>query len=84
MSLTNYLFSSLLGSLVFYGWGFGLYKVLGTTWSFLVGIGIVVLQILILRLWARKHPRGPLETLWRNLTWLGSTESATAQRQSRP
>lgn len=84
MSLTNYLFSSLLGSLVFYGWGFGLYKVLGTTWSFLVGIGIVVLQILILRLWGRKHPRGPLETLWRNLTWLGSAESATAQRQSRP
>ncbi|MBQ6959278.1 MAG: DUF418 domain-containing protein [Bacteroidales bacterium] len=84
MSLTNYLFSSLLGSLVFYGWGFGLYQVLGTTWSFLVGIGIVVLQILILRLWARKHPRGPLETLWRNLTWIGSAESATAQRQSRP
>ena len=45
-----------------------------------MGIGIVVLQILILRLWARKHPRGPLETLWRNLTWIGSAESATAQR----
>ena len=70
MSLTNYLFSSLFGSFVFYGWGLGMYKVLGTTWSLLVGIAIVVLQIVILRQWARFHQRGPLETLWRNLTWI--------------
>lgn len=70
MSLTNYLLSSVLGSLIFYGWGFGLYKVLGVTWSFFVGIGIVTFQILILRLWARHHPRGPLETVWRRLTWM--------------
>ena len=82
MSLTNYLFSSLLGGLLFYGWGLGLYAVLGTTWSFLVGIGIVVLQLLVLKLWARKHTRGPLETLWRKLTWLG--DSATVPQQSRP
>lgn len=70
MSLTNYLLSSLIGSFLFYGWGLALYKELGVTWSFLVGIGIVTFQILILRLWARKHPRGPLETIWRKLTWL--------------
>lgn len=72
MSLTNYLLSSVLGCFIFYGWGLGLNDVLGTTWSFLVGIGIVVFQILILRLWARKHQRGPLETIWRKLTWIGS------------
>lgn len=72
MSLTNYLLSSVLGCFVFYGWGLGLYKVLGTTWSLLAGIAIVVLQIVLLRLWARRHPRGPLETLWRQLTWIGS------------
>ena len=70
MSLTNYLMSSLFGSFIFYGWGLGMYKVLGTTWSLLVGIAIVVLQIVILRQWAKTHQRGPLETLWRNLTWL--------------
>jgi uncharacterized protein len=70
MSLTNYLLSSLIGSFLFYGWGLALYKELGVTWSFLVGIGIVTFQILILRLWARKHPRGPLETIWRKLTWI--------------
>ncbi|NLZ19152.1 MAG: DUF418 domain-containing protein [Bacteroidales bacterium] len=70
MSLTNYLCSSLLGAFVFYGWGLGMYKVLGTTWSLLVGIGIVVLQIVVLYQWSKKHQRGPLETLWRKLTWL--------------
>ena len=72
MSLTNYLMSSVLGTFVFYGWGLGLNNVLGTTWSLLVGVAIVVLQIVILHQWARKHQRGPLETVWRNLTWIGS------------
>ena len=72
MSLTNYLMSSILGSFIFYGWGLGMHYVFGTTWSFLAGIAIVVLQIIILRQWAKKHQRGPLETIWRKLTWLGS------------
>ncbi len=72
MSLTNYLLSSVFGAFVFYGWGLGMYKVLGTTWSLLVGIAIVVLQIVLLRQWAKTHQRGPLETLWRRLTWLGA------------
>ena len=72
MSLTNYLLSSVLGTFVFYGWGLGLNHVLGTTWSLLVGIAIVVLQIVVLYQWARKHQRGPLETIWRKFTWLGS------------
>ena len=72
MSLTNYLMSSLLGSFIFYGWGLGMHYVFGTTFSFLAGIAIVVLQIIILRQWAKKHQRGPLETIWRKLTWLGS------------
>ncbi|MBR3527246.1 MAG: DUF418 domain-containing protein [Bacteroidales bacterium] len=76
MSLTNYLLSSVLGCFIFYGWGLALNNVLGTTWSFLTGIGIVVFQILLLRLWARKHKRGPLETIWRKLTWIGSDEAS--------
>ena len=72
MSLTNYLLSSVLGCTIFYGWGLGMYKYLGTTWSLLTGIAIVVFQIVILYQWSKKHQRGPLETLWRNLTWIGS------------
>lgn len=32
--------------------------------------GIAVLQIVVLYQWSKKHQRGPLETLWRKLTWL--------------
>ena len=72
MSLTNYLMSSVLGCTIFYGWGLGMYKYLGTTLSLLTGIAIVVLQIVILYQWSKKHQRGPLETIWRKLTWIGS------------
>ncbi|MBQ5434986.1 MAG: DUF418 domain-containing protein, partial [Bacteroidales bacterium] len=37
---------------------------------------IVTIQILLLRLWSRHHPRGPLETLWRKLTWLDASAPA--------
>ncbi len=72
MSLTNYLMSSIIGCTIFYGWGLAMYKYLGVTLSLLTGICIVVLQIILLYQWSKKHKRGPLETLWRNLTWIGS------------
>ncbi|MBO4724198.1 MAG: DUF418 domain-containing protein, partial [Bacteroidaceae bacterium] len=70
MSLTNYLLQSILGSLLFYEWGFSLYNTLGTTWSALVGLGMIVFQYNILKLWSKNHERGPLEGLWRRLTWI--------------
>jgi uncharacterized protein len=72
MSLTNYLMSSIIGCTVFYGWGLAMYKYLGVTLSLITGIAIVVLQIVLLYQWSKHHQRGPLETLWRKLTWLGS------------
>lgn len=70
MSLSNYLLQSIIGSLLFYGWGFGLYRYLGATWSLLVGITMIVFQILILKAWNRNHDRGPMETIWRKATWI--------------
>ena len=72
MSLTNYLMQSVLGSLLFYEWGFSLYNTLGTTWSALVGLGMIVFQYCLLKIWSDKHERGPLEGLWRRLTWIGN------------
>lgn len=72
MSLSNYLMQSILGAFIFYGWGLGLYDKVGTTYSLLIGIGIVLFQYFVLLLWSRKHQRGPVETVWRKLTWLGS------------
>jgi len=70
MSLTNYLLQSIIGCAIFYGYGLTCYRILGVTYAVMVGCGMVVVQYLFTRYWFRNHPRGPLEGLWRKLTWI--------------
>ncbi|MBO5750385.1 MAG: DUF418 domain-containing protein, partial [Bacteroidaceae bacterium] len=70
MSLTNYITQSIIGSAIFYNWGFALYDELGITASICVGAGILFLQILFCNWWLRHHTHGPLEWVWRKLTWI--------------
>jgi uncharacterized protein len=72
MSLSNYLLQSVIGCFLFYGYGLGLYCVLGRTYAILAGAGIVILQIVVTCLWARRHQRGPAEALWRKGTYMGA------------
>ncbi len=82
MSLTNYLLQSIIGSFIFCGYGLGCYRLVGITYAVLIGLAMVVVQYLFGRYWFRHHPRGPLEGLWRKLTWMniGSTSSDTIGR----
>lgn len=70
MSLTNYLLQSAIGTLLFCGYGFGLYNKVGTTYAALIGLGMVLVQYLFCHLWMRCHKRGPFEQLWKRLTWI--------------
>ena len=70
MSLTNYLTQSMIGAMLFYNWGFGLYKHLGITYSFLLGIGLFVLQLFFCRWWLKHHSHGPFEYIWKKATWI--------------
>ena len=72
MSLSNYLLQSVIGCFLFYGYGLGLYCVLGRTYAILAGAGMVILQIVVTCLWARRHQRGPAESLWRKGTYMGT------------
>lgn len=72
MSLTNYLLQSLLGTLVFYHCGLGLYAKVGMVYGLLVGVGIVVAQYIFSRWWLQHFDHGPVEWLWKRLTWIGS------------
>jgi len=71
MSLTNYLLQSIIGCAIFCGYGLGCYYKLGITYAVLVGIAMVIAQYCFARYWFSNHPRGPLEGLWRKLTWIG-------------
>lgn len=70
MSLTNYITQSIIGSMLFYHWGFSLHDDLGITASILVGAVIFVLQFAFCRWWMKSHRHGPLEYLWKKATWL--------------
>ena len=70
MSLTNYLLQSIVGCAIFYGYGLACYRLLGVTYAVMVGAAMVVGQYCFARFWFSTHSRGPLEGLWRKLTWI--------------
>lgn len=74
MSLTNYIGQSVIGGLIFYNWGFGLYRWSGHATSFLLGVAVVLMQYFFCRWWLKHHKRGPLEELWRRGTWIFSKQ----------
>ena len=70
MSLTNYLLQSIIGCFIFCGYGLACYHHLGITYAVMVGVCIVIVQYAFCRFWFGNHQRGPLEGLWRKLTWI--------------
>ena len=74
MSLTNYLLQSVIGCAIFCGYGLACYYKLGVTYAVMVGVGMVIAQYCFARFWFASHQRGPLEGLWRKLTWIGSNK----------
>ena len=72
MSLTNYIVQSIIGTTIFYGFGFGLYKYTGATACFIIAIFIFMFQLYYSRKWLASHKQGPLEYLWKKLTYLGA------------
>ncbi len=70
MSLSNYVMQSLIGSFIYYGFGLGLYKYTGASYSLLIGIVLAVLQGYFSYWWMKNHKQGPLEMIWHHLTWI--------------
>lgn len=71
MSLTNYISQSIIGSILYYGYGVGLWEKTGASVSFLIACGIFTIQLLFSQWWLSHHKQGPLEYLWKKWTWIG-------------
>lgn len=69
MSLSNYVFQSIIGSFLYYGFGLALYKHTGATYSLIIGIVFATILGLFSTWWMKRHKQGPLETLWHKATW---------------
>ncbi len=65
MSLSNYLFQSILCSLLFYNYGIGLYGSISPFVGILLTIIIYNIQVLISYIWMTYYYSGPIEWLWR-------------------
>ncbi len=69
MALTNYLAQSVVFGLIFYGYGLGQFGGMGVVPAALGGVGFYVAQLLFSRAWLRRFRFGPVEWLWRSLTY---------------
>ena len=52
-----------------YGFGFGLWGRIGATQAWGIAVFIVLLQIPFSRWWLSSHRYGPMEWVWRRLTY---------------
>ncbi|MBT8107642.1 MAG: DUF418 domain-containing protein, partial [Gammaproteobacteria bacterium] len=69
MALTNYLAHSIILTTVFYGYGFGLYGSVPRFWQMGFVLAVVALQLLWSKWWLERYRFGPVEWLWRSLTY---------------
>ena len=74
MSMTNYIMQSIVGAIIYCGFGFGLYRYTGATYCLLIGILLAILQGLFCNWWFKTHQKGPLENIWHRLTWIQSNK----------
>jgi uncharacterized protein len=69
MAFTNYLMQTVLCTLLFYGYGFGLYGKLDRLAQMAVVLVVWALQLWWSPLWLKTFLYGPAEYLWRSLTY---------------
>lgn len=83
MALTNYLMQTLICVIIFNGYGFGLF---GTV-SPLLGIGYVLIifafQIFFSQVWLKYFQYGPLEWVWRQVTYLKKMSLRQAKTENK-
>jgi len=69
MPLSNYLLQSLLVGALLSGWGLGLGASLGHAQLAALALVIVLLQVAASRVWIERFGAGPVESLWRRVTY---------------
>lgn len=70
MAFTNYIMHSIICTTIFYGHGLGLFGQVNRLWQLILVIIICALQLWYSPLWLEKFRFGPLEWLWRTLTYM--------------
>jgi uncharacterized protein len=69
MAFTNYIMHSLIGNFVFLGAGLDMMGQVGPVYFTLFGITVFIFQIIFSTIWLRYFQYGPIEWVWRSLTY---------------
>ena len=70
MGLTTYLMQTLFGVLLFFPIGLGMLNELGVLPCLLIGLAVFTFQIQFSKWWLKRFRFGPVEWLWRSLTYM--------------
>jgi len=83
MALTNYLLQTVICTSLFYGHGLGLFCRVERVGQVVVVAGVWVLQLIMSPLWLRRFEFGPVEWLWRRLSYAGEQPQLSTSRAPR-
>lgn len=70
MALTNYIFQSVVGTYILFGWGLGYLGQIRSSLLFVLALLLIFVQTMISKYWLKTFKYGPLEWLWRCGTYL--------------
>ena len=71
MSLTNYLLQTVFYLIVFFHWtnSFQLFGKIGRTETYLLAVLFFIIQILVSKVWLKHNGQGPVEAIWKKLSY---------------
>ncbi|MEC1545975.1 DUF418 domain-containing protein [Bacillus halotolerans] len=69
MSLTCYLLHSIIGTVLFLRYGFGLAGHIQSAGTFMFSLAVYFVLMIFSTLWLRRFKYGPMELIWRKLTY---------------
>ncbi|MGH1494059.1 MAG: DUF418 domain-containing protein [Acidimicrobiales bacterium] len=84
MALTNYLMQSIAAVLFFYGYGLGYYGRFGVATTLGFTVLFFAAQMVFSRLWLSRFEFGPMEWVWRMLTYRAPIGSAAGSHTTSP
>lgn len=70
MALTSFMTQSAFGTFIFFDWGLGLIHTLSVSACLIVFVIVAVVQITFSHVWLKHYRYGPLEWVWRSLTYV--------------
>jgi uncharacterized protein len=69
LALSNYLFQSIVATLIFYNYGLGLYSKISVATGTILAVTIFLVQAYISTIWVRNYHYGPVEWIWRMFSY---------------